>query len=107
MSMNQEAREEVERLIRQGNKLQAIKYLHDTFDISLADAKRLVDALANELALANSSQAENNPFTEQQSELQGEDRMIVQRLLQEGKKMEAIKYVRAKRNLGLKEAMTQ
>lgn len=101
--MTHEAREEVARLIRQGNKLQAIKYLHDTFDISLADGKALVEALENELGLTNATSTPAQVFTS----LQGEDRMTVQRLLQDGKKIEAIKYVHSKSKLGLKESMTQ
>jgi len=103
MSITQEAREEVERLIRQGNKLQAIKYLHDTFSISLADAKLLVDTLASELGLSHSNTTESIPFTG----LHGEDRMTVQQLLQSGNKIEAIKFVQGKFKLGLKESMTQ
>lgn len=104
MSMSREAKEEASRLIRQGNKLQAVKYLHDTFSISLADAKALVDALAAEIGNGPtvSSAVSSTPFTS----LTLEDKSTIEDLLRQNKKIEAVKYLHTKFNLGLKGALT-
>lgn len=102
MSMTQEAKEEVEKLIRKGNKLLAIKYLHDTFQVSLQEGKMLVEALESEILAKDSTSAFRTV-----SSLQGDDRMIVENFIRQQRKIEAVKYVHKKLNLGLKESLTQ
>lgn len=102
MSMTQEAREEVEKLIRQGNKLLAIKYLHDTFHVSLQEGKMLVEALENEIQ-AKDGASKLHSF----SSLEGDDRIIIENFIRQKKKIEAVKYVHKKFNLGLKESVLQ
>lgn len=104
MSMTQEAKEEVEKLIRQGNKLLAIKYLHDTFQVSLQESKMLVEALEREIQAKDSTSASTFPTV---SSLQGDDRIIVENFIRQQRKIEAVKFVHKKLNLGLKEALTQ
>jgi ribosomal protein L7/L12 len=94
MSITQEAREEVEKLIRQRQKLQAIQYLRETFQISLADAKQLVDALDKELAPPSADLS-----------LSEDDTKALEQLLRADKKIEGVKFVRSKLGLGLKEAL--
>ena len=49
--MTSEAKKEVESLLQAGQKIRAIKYLNDTFNISLQDSKVLVEALEQEMAI--------------------------------------------------------
>lgn len=97
-----EAKKEVERLVRQGQKLQAIKYLMDTFGTTLAESKVLAEAVEREIA-AEAGESLSN--TLQGSALQGNLKGEVIQLLQAGKKLDAIKLVKQTNNTGLKEAL--
>lgn len=101
MSITAEAKKEVERLLRGGQKIQAIKYLRDTFDIALPESKLLVEALEKELA----SPSINSPAENAGTALSGDLKAEVTRLLQAGKKIEAVKYVKTDLRTGLKEAL--
>src|SRR5690349_10171801 len=101
MSITTEAKNEVERLIRQGQKLMAIKYLCDTFNISLPEAKMLVEAVEKE-------QSSNGSFTQPasfQAGLSNIARAEVISLLMANKKIEAVKKVKTELGIGLKEAL--
>jgi ribosomal protein L7/L12 len=106
MSFSSEAKKEVERLLQQGQKLQAIKYLTDNFQISLEEAKMLVETVENQVnpsgTLTTSPQIENSI---NQTALDGQLKADVIRLLQVNKKIEAVKLVKTELNTGLKEAL--
>ena len=99
MDISTEAKLEVSRLLQQGQKLEAIKYLRDAFDISLQDAKTLVEAAEREMT---SSSAMELPLaaTNTDSNLRGK----VIDYLKAGKKLEAVKFVKSELNIGLAEA---
>lgn len=98
-SLTREAQQEVERLIREGHKLQAIKYIHDTFSVSLSDAKLLVDAAEREMTTASAPLASTTTSLADSSDAE------VERLLRAHKKIEAVKYVHTLQRTGLKEAL--
>lgn len=100
MTISSEAKQEVERLLRNGQKIQAIKYLCDTFQISLADGKLLVEAVEREISVSTPPSSTVTP-----TKLSGDTKMEVQRLLRDKKKLEAVKYVRLQTQAGLKEAL--
>jgi ribosomal protein L7/L12 len=109
MSITSEAKQEVARLLGQGQKIEAIKYIKETFNISLLDAKNLVDAVESEVGAGTFRTIEVPPQAAPPealpSQLSGESKVHVSNLLQTGKKMEAIKYVRQSFNVGLNEAL--
>lgn len=101
MSITAEAKKEVERLLQVGQKIQAIKYLRDTFGIALPESKLLVEALEKELA----STSINSPAEDTGTALSRDLKAEVTRLLQAGKKIEAVKYAKTDLRTGLKEAL--
>jgi ribosomal protein L7/L12 len=101
MSMTSEAKKEVEELLRRGQKLQAVKYLCDTFALSLHESKTLVEVVENQITAQPASINENFSSTS----LTGPVRDEVIRMLHLKKKMEAVKYVKTELNTGLKEAL--
>lgn len=102
MSMTQEARQEVERLLRSGQKIQALKYLSDTYGVTLQEGKLLLEALENELQAMPATSAND---IEQREVFEGDDRKEIEQLLRENKKLEAVKWLKTKYDLGLKEAL--
>lgn len=100
MDLSSEAKKEVQRLLAGGEKLRAVQYLHETFRISLLDAKTLVEVaeaeerskqIASDLASPTSGTA-----------LEGDLKLEVVRLLKENQKLEAIKLVRSRLGTPLK-----
>ena len=95
---------EVAKLVRGGNKIQAIKLYRELTGTSLADAKDAVERLerGEPLALQQTSFGLAAPATgaDQRSAAIGE----VKRLLREGNKIAAIKVFREAFGVGLKEA---
>lgn len=110
MSFTNEAKQEVERLLRAGQKIHAVKYIHDTFNVSLADAKKLVEAVELEMNSSGTTYGEGATDTAPEvinptgSSLTPQAEMHVQALLRSRKKIEAIKYVKEQLTIGLKEA---
>jgi len=102
MPISSEAKQEVERFIRSGQKIEAIKYLCDTFQVSLADGKLLVESVEAEMHSATTAAS---PSFTTPATLAGDTKMEVQRLLRDRKKLEAVKYVRLQTQAGLKEAL--
>ena len=87
--------EHIADLIRQGRKIEAIKLLREETGASLLDAKNAVEQLSRSDAFVAESDAA----------LGAEDANAeVRRLAYEGKKIEAIKALRAQTGLGLKDA---
>lgn len=112
MSMSQEARKEAERLLRNGQKIEALKYLADTYGVSLQESKLLVEALELELFSKPSTQllAEEPNMQEEASHedadfFEDDDRKEIEHLLRAKNKIEAVKWLKEKRDLGLKEAL--
>jgi ribosomal protein L7/L12 len=103
MSMTVEARQEVEKLLFAGDRMRAIQYLNNTFDVTLPDAELLVAALERELNV----QAQNKAGTPWPTEttLGGPLKSKVTELLQKGRKSEAVNAVRKNLHVGLKEAL--
>jgi ribosomal protein L7/L12 len=102
-----EAKNEVLRMLASGERLQAIQYLRDTFDISLDEATLLVSTLEKENALdgiaekpseAPDSSPNSSPVSENfKSE-------IIEKI-RSGKKIEAIRDVKNMMKVSLKEAV--
>lgn len=95
MSLSQEVQREVARLLREGKKIGAIKYLHDTYGFTLSQSKTLVEAVeeqpdpdAGNSGIQGTMSADEALKTE------------ITTLLQQGKKIEAIKM--AKDSLGIR-----
>lgn len=89
--------ERIAELIREGNKLEAIKLLRESTGIGLKEAKDEIDRLEAELA------GEEVPARER-TEMPEEAYVEVQALALQGKKIEAIKRLRDQSGMGLKEA---
>ena len=106
MSLTSEAKKEVERLLQSGQKIQAVKYLHDTFNISLLDAKILVEAVERENTPEQAAATSSTLFSAPpRTALDGALKSQVVALLNVNKKIEAVKLVKTELNTGLKEAL--
>ena len=92
-------RSEVASLLAQGGKLEAIKLLRDKKGLPLAAAKEAVETIGREEAVV--APAPGLMETIQRAQQTSEE---VQRLALTGRKIEAIKLLREKSGLGLKEA---
>ena len=103
MSMTIEAKEEVEKLLRAGERLRAIQYLNNTFNISLQDAELLVAALEQEKNITADRASATSTYAA--TTLDGPLKAEVTQLLQQGRKLDAIKSVRKNLHVGLKEAL--
>jgi ribosomal protein L7/L12 len=101
MSISAEAKKEAGRLLRQNGKTAAIKYLCDMFGVSLEESKLLVEALEIETG----TQPGVSPDAGFAMALTGELKTEVIHLLQDRKKIDAVKRVKQALNTGLKEAM--
>lgn len=96
---------EVARLIREGNKIEAIKAYRETFDVSLAEAKSAVEKMEAGQPVIMPSGAPASPARSSQSvSHEAFTRAEISRLVQLGNKIEAIKLYREKTGAGLKEA---
>ena len=93
MSLTNEAKVEVQRLLQNGQKIKAIKYICDTFSVSLSDGKALVESIADEMA-------ENPVAGVVDDELKAE----VRNLINNHSKIEAIKFVKEWLDVSLSEA---
>lgn len=117
MSISSEAKQEVARLLTAGQKNEAITYLQETFQISLIDAKALVEVVEKQLDApppswdmpaadvqpkAFETRLDNDPTTDT---VWGPIREEVKSLIIAGKKIEAVKLVKNHFGKGLKEAL--
>ncbi|HEX6482765.1 MAG TPA: ribosomal protein L7/L12 [Ktedonobacteraceae bacterium] len=90
--------EEVRRLMQTGQKIKAIKAYRQATGVGLKEAKAAVERMAartNE-PLSQARSAKTKPGLVDPEKLQS--------LIREGRKLEAIKYIRQQRGVGLKEA---
>jgi ribosomal protein L7/L12 len=100
MDISSEAKQEVERLLAAGQKIQAVEYLQTTFNITTEQARQLADVVEAEWQ-ARSLVTESASSTA----LDGELKLEVIDLLESDQKLEAIKLVKTELGTGLKEAL--
>lgn len=101
MALTNEAKQEVLRFLHAGQRLHAIKYLCDTFRLSLAESKMLIEAVQHELE----NTVTTNPLRASASGLRGDVCMAVQQRLRKGNKIDAVKYVKHHEKVSLKQAL--
>lgn len=89
---------EVHRLLAEGNKIAAIKHVREQTSLGLKEAKDYVDGLASRDGAARPATA--GPLGHATPEVE----QMARSLLTEGKKIQAVKYVREQTGWGLKEA---
>jgi len=93
---------EIQRLIQSGQKIYAIKLFRETFGVGLKEAKDAVDAMEAGKSIDISGMQVKTSSVNFQSNAQSIAE--IQRLLQGGNKIEAIKLFREMTGVGLKEA---
>jgi ribosomal protein L7/L12/sugar lactone lactonase YvrE len=97
---------EIGRLVRQGQKVEAVNLYREMLGTELQDAKDAIDQLAAGKAIAithtSQQQSQDNPFPAQDVQVEAEIRQV----LQDGNKIAAIKRYREIFNCGLLEAKT-
>ena len=93
-----ESTDRIAELIRQGKKIEAIKLLRETTGVDLKRAKDEIDRLA---AAIESEQTSISSYTADESDTVSSE---VEELARQGRKIEAIKLLRAQKGIGLKEA---
>ena len=98
MSITAEAKAYVQTLLQQGKKIEAVKYLSETFQISLIESKTLVETLENETI-----EALLQPKTETADT--ATLRNDIANLLKQGNKIEAVKLAKETYGSTLKEAL--
>ena len=91
---------EVQSLLVQGRKIEAIKLLKERSGIPLEAAKTAVDAMEKLGAVGTTTLS----ITTNTTTLSQQDAAEIQRLIRQGEKIEAIKLIRNRTGLGLKEA---
>jgi ribosomal protein L7/L12 len=91
---------EAQALLGQGRKIEAIKLLNERSGTPLDKAKAFVEAIEKLGALGTATLT----VTTNTTELSQQDTAEIQRLIRLGKKIEAIKLIRDRTGLGLKEA---
>jgi ribosomal protein L7/L12 len=96
--MSQGKMEEVERLMKAGQKIKAIKAYREATGAGLKEAKEAVERMEGETKEASPQESS----TQTKPDLV--DPVKLQSLIREGRKIEAIKYIRQQRGVGLKEA---
>ncbi len=94
-----ERRDEIVRLVEQGQKTEAIKLMREVGGMDLAEAKKLVDVIER---LGGMPPSSSTPV--ERPELPPEALAEVRAALAAGNKIEAIKLYREHTGLGLKEA---
>jgi ribosomal protein L7/L12 len=95
VSLTSEIKGEVQQLIRQGKKSDAIRVLCERLGVSASEAATLADAAEIEMKLTNQgTDADSAVVTS-----------LVKSLLRDGKKIEAVKVIRERQNLSLSEAL--
>jgi ribosomal protein L7/L12 len=103
VSLTTEIKLEVQRMIREGRKSDAIQFLSQRLNIPYAQAQTLGDAAEIELTLQQGSEIIPGNNTHRSAELS----MEIKTLLREGKKIDAVKLVREREKVSLKEALSR
>ncbi|WP_228270486.1 ribosomal protein L7/L12 [Acinetobacter guillouiae] len=101
-NFNPQQRQEILLLIQQGRKVEAVKWVKDHSDLGLKEAKDYVENLtenAYNFAFADTAQSDSSRDIHLQIPQQD-----IHALIQQNRKIEAIKLVMENSNLGLKDA---
>ncbi|MEX1241286.1 MAG: DUF3592 domain-containing protein [Cyclobacteriaceae bacterium] len=91
MSMSREAKKEVERFLREGRKIGAIRHLQDAYGFSLSQSKTLVEALEQSV---DDNPVPDTTFAQSGASADEVLKAEIKELLTRGKKTEAIKLAR-------------
>jgi hypothetical protein len=101
--MTGEIKEEVEKLLRAGERPEAVQYLQNTFNISSEDATTLVEAVERETGIsAEQAETGTGPAA---TRIDGVLKTEVVELLKAGRKFDAVQVVRRNLHVGLREAV--
>jgi ribosomal protein L7/L12 len=103
MSLTSEAKQETLRLLRSGDRPAAVDYLSGAFNISSDEAGVLLEALEQEIKLQQGASAASPVAPEAGG---AKMKLVIGQFLAQGRKLEAVKYVRHAMNLDLREALT-
>lgn len=100
-------RDEVERLLRAGERPQAVQYLQNTFHISSEDAAKLVEALEREKGIVaeNVAASATETSADTSARLEGSLKADVIELLNANRKLEAVQLVRKSLQVALPQSM--
>ena len=99
MSVSREALKEIQSFLLKGEKINAIRYLKETYGFSLEESRILVESVEGKIRPAETS------FTDK-AVLDENARDHVAQLLGQGKKIQAIKWVKTSTGANLKAAKT-
>ncbi|MBI5715688.1 MAG: ribosomal protein L7/L12 [Chloroflexi bacterium] len=99
-----EKMKEVVRLIKGGNKIEAIKLFREATGVGLKEAKDAVEAIERNRSATINTVTTSTPYTTAPATPQAAAMQEVIRLVQSGNKIEAIKKFRELYGVGLKEA---
>ncbi len=99
-----EKMKQVVRLIKEGNKIEAIKAFREATGVGLKEAKEAVEAIESNRSTTINTVTTSMPYTTTPATLQAAEMQDVIRLVQSGNKIEAIKKFRELYGVGLKEA---
>lgn len=94
--------QEIRLLLQQNRKVEAVKYVKDHSNLGLKESKDFVDQFENQAQFFNSEYAHQN--TDDLNTPQPIQHHEVLSLIQQGRKIEAIKLVMDQSHLGLKDA---
>lgn len=98
--MTDQARQEIERFLQNGDKIAAVRHLKDAYGFSLAQSKTLVDALEGKA----DSAAVRSHLKAGKGTLDQAATAHVSALIQEGRKIDAIRFVKDTLGIRLKDA---
>ncbi|MEX1241285.1 MAG: DUF3592 domain-containing protein [Cyclobacteriaceae bacterium] len=101
--MTGEIKDQVEKLLRAGERPRAIQYLQETFNISFEDAGNLVAALERETGITPDKVGA--PVAPIATTIDGPLKTDVSELLKSGRKLQAVQVVRSNLHVGLREAL--
>lgn len=99
-----EKMKQVVRLIKEGNKIEAIKAFREATGVGLKEAKEAVEAIESNRSTTINTVTTSMPYTTTPATPQAAEMQDVIRLVQSGNKIEAIKKFRELYGVGLKEA---
>lgn len=100
MAVPQQAKEQIERFLADGDKLGAIRHLRDNYKFSLDESRRLVDALQAQYVPKETPTAGSLP----DSPLDDLSRAHIAQLIAKGEKIDAVKFAKERFQLNLKDA---
>lgn len=102
--MTDDERKQIEALLLDGNKIEAIKAYREQTGLGLAEAKDAIEQMERTLVSGGSAASHTSQSTARGSGIPDGDRFRIETSLLGGKKIEAIKIYREITGAGLKEA---